>query len=277
MELSKQPNLNRLKAMELDILKETIEICRMLNIKYYVMYGTLLGAVRHGGFIPWDDDIDIAMLREDYNVFLSEAPKYLSGHLFLQTHETDPEYLQGFAKIRNSNTTFAEKTYRPVRMNQGIFIDIFPLDYTSRKHDALYRMRKFVLDERIYTDFQSQGASSAVSRLALAYAKFRYPSLEKAFQKREELYRLPNGKRYLANHTSGWETKETAPAEWFEEGTVLSFEGMPVLAPKEYDKLLRQEYGDYWQLPPVEQRVTQHETLLIDLDNSYRNYDLSQE
>ena len=105
---------NQLKAIELDIFKTIICICEKLNLRYYVIGGTLIGAIRHKGFIPWDDDIDIGMTRKDYNVFLKEAPKLLPEHLFLQTIWSDSEYLNCFAKVRNSNTTFIEKPVEPI-------------------------------------------------------------------------------------------------------------------------------------------------------------------
>ena len=96
----------QLQVAVLDIFKEFLCVCEKLNLKYYLLGGTLLGAVRHKGFIPWDDDIDVGMLREDYEVFLAHAQELLPDHLFLQTYKTDPGYHHVFAKIRNSNTTF---------------------------------------------------------------------------------------------------------------------------------------------------------------------------
>lgn len=124
MEQTNQTDLDKLKLIELDILNETISVCKKLNIRYYVLGGTLLGAVRHKGFIPWDDDIDIGMLRSDYDVFVEKAPQYLSKHLFLQTHKTDPQFFHGFAKIRNSDTIFIETVCKTKKMNHGIYSTI---------------------------------------------------------------------------------------------------------------------------------------------------------
>ena len=121
-------NLRKVQNAELDILKEFIEICRKINVRYYVIDGTLLGAVRHQGFIPWDDDIDIGMFREDYEKFVALAPQVLPECLFLQTYRTDEEYYRNSGKIRNSNTTMIETVVKDLRMNHGVFIDIFPLD-----------------------------------------------------------------------------------------------------------------------------------------------------
>ena len=120
--------LNELKKSELEIFKSFLTVCEKLNVKYYLVEGTLLGAVRHKGFIPWDDDIDVGMLREDYELFIEKATEFLPENLFLQTYITDTEYSHGFAKIRNSQTTFIESNVRDCKINHGIYIDIFPLD-----------------------------------------------------------------------------------------------------------------------------------------------------
>ena len=126
--------LKRLQLVELDILKEFIRVCNELNVKYFLDSGTLLGCIRHGGFIPWDDDIDVSMPREDYEIFLKEGQKLLKNKYFLQTYKTDPEYTMGFAKIRNSETTFIESSVKNLKINHGVYIDIFPLDGYNDKN-----------------------------------------------------------------------------------------------------------------------------------------------
>ena len=120
---------NRIKEIEIEIFKSFISVCEHLNLTYYVLDGTLLGAVRHKGFIPWDDDIDVGMPREDYEVFLREGQALLPEEYFIQTFDSDPEYLANYAKIRNNNTTFVETSVRHRKINHGVFIDVFPLDY----------------------------------------------------------------------------------------------------------------------------------------------------
>lgn len=114
----------------LDILKQVRTICEKHNIKYWIDAGTLLGCVREGGFIPWDDDLDIAMLREDYDKFKEIAQKELPEGYFFQTKETDQDYIHNFAKIRKEGTLLIETGEKyPEKYHQGIFIDIFPFDY----------------------------------------------------------------------------------------------------------------------------------------------------
>ena len=111
--------LEQIKKKGLYILKEFDRVCRENNLRYSLIYGTLLGAVRHGGFIPWDDDVDVCMLREDYEKLRRIAPKALPKNLFYQCHETDKEYFQLFDKIRMNDTVFKEKYYTKYHMHHG--------------------------------------------------------------------------------------------------------------------------------------------------------------
>lgn len=125
--------LEQLKVVELEMLKEFISVCKKLNLRYYALGGTLLGAVRHKGFIPWDDDIDIGMPRADYEIFIRKAQTLFPDHLFIQSIHSENDYLMCFAKLRNSHTTFIESSLRDFKINHGIYIDIFPLDFYPEK------------------------------------------------------------------------------------------------------------------------------------------------
>lgn len=117
-----------LQMVCLEILKEIDRICTKYNIQYWLEGGSMLGAVRHHGFIPWDDDLDIAMFREDYERFLKIAQKELKPEYFLQTHEIEREYPLFFAKVRKNNTYIEEECFLSLNFHKGIFVDIFPVD-----------------------------------------------------------------------------------------------------------------------------------------------------
>ena len=135
--------MNDLQKVEFDILKAFLEVCERLNLKYYLVCGTALGAVKYQGFIPWDDDVDVALPREDYEIFCKKAGELLPKGFFLQTYKTDKAYPAIFAKIRNSNTTFFEKTIEKLPINHGVYIDVFPLDgYPEDKKTAKRLERK---------------------------------------------------------------------------------------------------------------------------------------
>lgn len=123
-----EADLRRLHQVQLAMLLELDRVCRHLGVGYQLGAGTLLGAVRHGGFIPWDDDVDVVMLRADYRRFLREAPTLLDSSLFLQTWRSDPHFRVGFAKLRRQDSVFREKSSQISRYHHGIFIDIFPFD-----------------------------------------------------------------------------------------------------------------------------------------------------
>ena len=118
----------RVWAVQLEMLDEVERICKANGLKYFADSGTLIGAIRHEGYIPWDDDIDLVMLREDYDKFVQIAPKWLKEDLVLQTVYTGKNYLRGHAQIRNSKTCGCNEEDKKAGYNCGIFIDIFPLD-----------------------------------------------------------------------------------------------------------------------------------------------------
>lgn len=263
----------QLQMIEVDMLKVFVDTCQKLGLRYYLIGGTLLGAVRHKGFIPWDDDIDVGMPRADYEVFLAKAQDMLPEPLFLQTYETDPEYPKGYAKIRNSNTTFIETTVKNQNMNHGVFIDVFPLDvYDShKKKDYFWRIKQILVTARISLIYDKAIVNKALWAIG-RIAKWIYPTLQDACIARDKMYKsIPKGDLWV-NHLGGAGEREKLPAIWFAEGTKLVFEGLEVMAPAEYDKMLTQLYGDYMTLPPVEKRVTLHPTDIIDIEKSYKEY-----
>ncbi len=263
-----------LKKVELDIFKQFLQVCKNLNLTYYVLGGTLLGAVRHKGFIPWDDDIDVGMPRADYEIFLQKGQELLPDNYFLQTFITDPEFSANFSKIRNSDTTFIETSFRNHNMNHGVYIDIFPLDYfpDNKTVERKMRIKKWFLSGRVAGSFYYEHRLPLKSKTKHLACKLVSPSLEKTLLKREELFKSCSISKRIVNHCGAWGEKEIIPADWYGEGCKLEFEGIRVTAPKEYDKWLAQIYGDYMQLPPVEDRIGHHYADVIDLKKSYIEY-----
>lgn len=271
--------LAQLKQIELDILKQFIKICQQLNLNYYVIGGTLLGAVRHKGFIPWDDDIDVGMLRKDYEVFVEQAQKLLPSPYFLQTYQTDAQYPHNFAKIRNSSTTFIEKSVSHKSINHGVYIDVFPLDYypsgylASKWFDFKFKtLHARIRSEFILTDKELPFYRRFVNWVCMKLAKLIYPDVRIALAKREKLMKSLSSSLLVANLCGAWGKKEIVPAEWYGPGTLVEFEELSYRAPVAYDKWLRQVYGNYMQLPPEEKRKAHHYTDIIDLEHSYTDY-----
>lgn len=130
MELNEEI-LHKLQRKQLEILLEFDRVCNEMRLNYSISSGTLLGAIRHKGFIPWDDDVDVVMLREDYEKFLEEGKRYLPKNYFIQTYENDKNYPHNFVKIVDISTTLREGYTSNIDMINGIFIDIFPIDRVS--------------------------------------------------------------------------------------------------------------------------------------------------
>lgn len=272
MEKNEKDLLKGLQNVELDILKEFIRVCEQLNLNYYLIGGTLIGAVRHKGFIPWDDDIDVCMLRKDYEIFLKEAPKYLKSKYFLQTYENDEDYFQCFAKIRNSETTFIEKSAKNCNINHGIYIDIFPMDNYYKYNKLSTRLIKYAIFSR-YLKIEG----NFIKKSLISLSKFLYGRKDKKYlcRKLEKIYTKANKRKCkkITNYLGAWGTKkETHYIEDFSDYKLADFEGIKVRIPIGFDRCLKDTYGDYMKLPPVEKRVAHHFSEAIDINKSYKLY-----
>ena len=263
--------LKKMQSIEVEMLKIFISICKENNLKYFLIGGSCLGAIRHKGFIPWDDDIDVGMPREDYEKFLEIAQEKLPPHLFLQTQKTDKQYYQNFAKIRNSNTSFMETYYRFLNINKGVFIDIFPLD--GYKYTKFESMLLFLYTLRIRATYyiKKRSLKAKLGRLA---SLILVPSLKTALKNKEKLMRKYkyNESEYVVNHCGGYGKKEIMKKEIYGEGVAGKFEGIDVILPSNPDAYLKALYNNYMQLPPEEKRVSVHYTDVIDVDKPYTYY-----
>lgn len=269
-------NVEKIKQIELDIFKAFVDVCDKLGLEYFVVDGTCLGAVRHHGFIPWDDDIDVGMLRKDYEIFLEKGQELLPEGLFLQTRKTDPEYPMNYAKIRNCNTTFLESSVRNCKMNHGVYIDVFPLDYYPQKKctQKVLEFKKFWLRMCIRNVFEidEKTIKEKIVKIPMWLAKVRYGSIKNALEKQDALHQSTAKSDLIANQGGAWGKKEIVPAEAFAYSVKVPFEGIEVKVPCGYDQYLTHVYGDYMQFPPVEERVTHHFTDVIDLERPYTDY-----
>lgn len=272
--------MKKLKEIEIDILTEFVRICDQLHLRYYLIGGTLLGAVRHKGFIPWDDDIDVGMPREDYEVFVEKAGKLLPDYIFLQNYRTDENMIFPFTKLRNSNTTYIETRSKNSKMNQGVWMDIFPLDfYESNKLRRDYLAikvsminQRIGMEQYIVDNKNRSFAKKVIRKIVHRIIKMMYPTLNSAVKKVDTIYSSTAPGDILVNKSGTYLGKEEVPAEWFGKGCFVDFENMRVCAPIEFDKYLKHIYGDYMTPPPVEKRVSVHDIEVIDLEKSYKEY-----
>lgn len=266
-------------AIELDLFIAFCDVCRKHNLKFWADGGTMLGAVRHKGFIPWDDDMDIIMPRSDYNKLLEIGPAEFGFPYFLQTPHTDRNYGYSFAKLRNSNTTCIPSVFMKSGFNHGIHIDIFPLDkinldtydkdreniteHIMRCSSFMKRNSIELLDERQLRNYNKYFTENpAVEFDAINDICSKYKDMQTA---------------YVSNCTNVAFKKERLiwKKEWFEQTKQLEFETITIPVPFMVEERLTAQYGDYLTLPPVEQRGTWHPNVIWDPDKSYLDHILS--
>ena len=263
--------LRQVQIMQLDILREIDRVCRENHIKWFLCCGTLLGAVRHNGFIPWDDDLDIGMLREDYDKFCRLAPEKLDKKYSLQSWYTEKNYALPFAKVRMRNTLYIEAKSRTFQEN-GFFIDIFPFDYAP---ESLEEQKKYAaeLNDLFRLKLMKDGYKPWIEKECINLKKRmgyflyqlharkytqeeiikKYDALAAIYSKGETVYRQ-RGLRKL----------ECYPAVWFQNLTECAFEGELFPVPEAYEKVLTKQFGDYMVLPPENEREDRHQIVHVD-------------
>lgn len=269
-----QGKLGEVHNILLAYLLEIDRICAKHNIKYFLAGGTLLGAIRHNGFIPWDDDADVMMLREDYDKFIKVVQSELPSNLFLQLPSTEKLNHQVFAKIRINNTLFATQfTSKFLNMHNGIFVDILSQDKTgSRKlsqkmHIYLTLLtRSMVFNKWGNTEIKTGGRFPFMCKL-LNIIKNILPMTFLEFIQNKIILLHKNNKKskYLYDGMGRNLRRGAFPEEWLEEVIYVDFEGKRFPVPKEYDKYLTYLYGDYMQMIPVSERRVSHSIVLMDL------------
>lgn len=254
--------MTELQAIELDILKLFVEICGRLELRYYLVCGSALGAAKYRGFIPWDDDIDVGMPRPDYQKFLREAPALLPEHIFLQNYRTDPEFPHIFSKLRNSNTTFIEAGASHLDIHHGVFIDIFPLDgYPQGIFRGFWlEIRKKLCGWQQYCALDCPGPARVRIRNRIFRLLGYHKRTGKTLEKMERLFcRYPPDQSPVWCNHGNWQGRlEYAPRAQYAEGIPGEFEGLPVWLPKDCDAYLTQKYGVWQEYPPESERYGHH-------------------
>ena len=252
--------------------------CKRHQIQYYTAGGTLIGAVRHKGLIPWDDDVDVWMLRKDYERFLTFRGQ-VEGHYDIMDSRDENYWLLSLAKFVDTDTTLWEFEHYPCIT--GVYIDIFPLDecdadkamalrkeYDETSFKLTYAMAKHswsqfmtLLSHRDLGTFKSYLKDSL-------YYRPRYQKYLQAYEACVQKIKKSKGEMYVA-FDGLYQEREIYKKEWLAEIVKLPFEDMEVDAPVGYHEILTQVYGDYMQLPPVEKRVSHHHHYFMDLDRRW--------
>ena len=276
--------MNDLQKKQLDILKEFIRVCKKHNLHYFLVGGTCLGAIRHKGFIPWDDDIDVGMPRADFDKFMLLQDEFKGTPLFIQNYKTDSKYIYNFAKLRDSSTTFIEDFYANHRINHGVWIDIFPIDgmsYEEKESKKLaYKirhvwfniylaylpaLRRTVRKETWFKDICLNIVAGLFYVFDIAHYRNKY--IDRYVRK------IDYDKAKMVGNYFGFNMKKEAmPKEWFDEYIEVDFEDIKVSVLKEYDKYLTKLYGNYMKYPPLDKQVGHHYNKGLSLTEGYKDY-----
>lgn len=264
--------LKRMQGIQLEMLLELKRVCEKHNIPFYLAFGTCLGAIRHKGFIPWDDDIDVIMYKEDldklYQYESDFAPKFS-----LQSHQKDDQFGLLIHRIRNSETTLIEKDHVDRDINHGVYIDIYPLlDYKTGRLTHLWQTaislicRLFVYNK---PPMNKGSLSAKMSRTVLAIT----PNLIKK-RVASSIYRKLSNTCKSTHLTviSGYPEGNYYRKELFGAPAYCQFEGFEMPIPTKVDEFLTDRYGDYMKLPPKELQVIHHDYVFADFDKSYIEY-----
>lgn len=264
-------DLRTLQLLELEMLCEVDRICRKNGIEYSIYYGSLIGAVRHKGFIPWDDDVDVAFTRENYEKFYEACKTELDDtRFFFQDHRTDPQYRWGYGKLRRKNTEYIKAGQEKMKYKTGVCIDLFPFDNMP---DAGWKRKwtyfeHYCIRKITYSELGKDKAPTAFLRWWYSML-YRIP-LDTVYAVLDRIDAKNNRKPtelvcLMMLHTNNPLVKYGVPAEFFSEYVDLDFEGMKIRAVKQWDRALKLAYGDYMKLPPVEQQKGVYDAVKVTL------------
>lgn len=259
----KELTSEELKQVQIDIMKYVHNFCERHNIKYFICSGTLIGAVRHKGFIPWDDDIDIMMPRDDYERFISLFSKQ-TGRYKVWAYNLQREYPNPYAKVTDENTVKVENIHGAIKL--GVDIDIFPLDDIP---DNDNEARKLFAISKKYNDMLTlkqttlSSKRSLIKNLTLVLGRlflscYSVHSILEKLDKNAQKYKDNSGSRSADVVFCIAGMKEIQQKAYYANTVLLPFENEYFIAPEKYHEFLTARYGDYMKLPPIEQQVTHH-------------------
>lgn len=276
----KQKLSNPVHNILLDMLEFFHTTCVELNLNYYAVGGTMLGAKRHNGFIPWDDDIDIAMPRKDYEILIREFNSRFgkSKYALEYPSEQNPEYTYLYAKLYDTDTTLVEQARKPIK--RGVYLDIFPLDGIGDNLEEaklnyspiLKRIRWHYWFVCSYTKYKvfSKKVLVFLARIinVLFVSERKLNNRINSMCKQRDFYKS----EYVGNLLGAWAYKEIVRREYLGKPTEYDFCGITIYGVEKPHEYLSSIYGDYMKLPPEEKRVSHHDYINIDLNKSYCNY-----
>lgn len=264
--------LRKVQLTQLEIAKEIRRVCEENDIRYFLADGSFLGAVRHQGFIPWDDDMDIGMLREDYEKFFRIAPEKLKPEYCVQSWYTDSNYGLPFGKVMKRNTVYLEGKKTNRLQENGFYVDVFPFDYVPEGEEErkalagrLLKIYRIILMKCGYRPWMENGKVLWKKRLGYLYYQLLSVGKQHAQLVREyDALARSAPKSSVICEQSALAKPDYYRAELFETMAEYSFEGEQFCCVKDYDGYLGALYGDYMKLPPEDQRENRHQIIEVD-------------
>ncbi len=264
----KDKDMQKLKELEMEILDHFADFCQRHKLKYFLTYGSLLGAVRHKGFIPWDDDLDVLMLPDDYQKFLELYPKEEHKRYILQNIDTEKYYHTIFTKIRMDNTCMVEKEWQYIKIHKGINIDVFPLfPYPDNKKDAKKLMFNLKLAQVLAS--KNNKTNKLVNKILFGTLRIIPRRITNKWISKIVKKALNYPKEYHY-YRSDELHDPLMKKEWYAKSLTVPYEDRKYTIPKEYDKILTTMYGDYMTPPPVSERRG-HGEIILSFNKNYED------
>lgn len=246
-------NLEELKKIELNILKYIDMVCKKYSIRYFLAYGTLIGAVRHKGFIPWDDDADIVMPRPDYEKFIKVMKKEKGIYRIICLEHCKKDYSYPFAKVIDSRTIINEP-WRPMKEKLGVFVDVFPLDGIGNTEKETVKNAKILLKIAKLIWYIDTVKDTFKGRILNIIGRKNLNRVFKHIAKKNNYYKS----KYVGTPSYPPNDFEIIKKEYYLESKNVIFEDYNFPIPKNYDIILKKIYGKYMEYPPMEERKPQH-------------------
>ena len=278
-EVTMETELKKLQKVELNMLKEIHTICEAHRIKYFLIAGTLLGAVRHGGFIPWDDDIDIGMPRPDYDKFAQIARQKLPECMDIQAYNSHNYYPINFIKVIDKRTRLIEEARKDSEHVSGVYIDVFPIDGSPNNrilrklhylHVKIYRLliAYCCCNESIIKDNGlKRMIKLSIMHIVKILEKLGFLKISYLHKKLDNLLKKYDydSSLIVCNYLGGWGQREFVPKEYIGKGAPIMFEGHVFWGVEKPHDYLVKVYGDYMKLPPEEERKSHHSFSILEL------------
>ncbi len=268
--------MTNLQEKLLEMLSAFHELCKNHGLRYYLLGGSALGAARHQGFIPWDDDVDVGMPRGDYEELRKiVADKLLGNYSFEFPNPSNKSFVYMFGKMYDTTTTLVENTR--YKTKRGVYIDIFPLDGGGETYEESLRLFKVIdkknnlLHTKICAWRKGRSLYKNLACVCMRCVPEFIVSTKKLKREIEDLskQRSFDDSPYVVNYYGAWHEKEIVKKAWLGEPVEGNFEGLKVMCPADSDAYLTALYGDWRTPPPKEKQISHHDYISLDLHKSY--------